>query len=572
MNKKIRSPILVMLGHVDHGKTTLLDKIRGTAVVKTEPGLITQYISASYIPTDVIHGLCGDMLKRLKIKLEIPGLLCIDSPGHEAFTTLRKRGGSIADLAILVVDINEGFMPQTDESLNFLKQFKTPFVVAATKIDKLLGWVIEPNACFLDTYKEQPQRTQDEIEEKLYKIIGQLGEREFQAERFDRVKDFTKQVGVVPVSGVTGEGVPDLLMMVAGIAQKYLHDRLGITPGEGKGTVLEVKEYRGLGTTIDVVMYDGEVNKGDYLVIGGEDTVTTRVKTLLEPAPLKELRMEKDFIQHDSVSAAAGVKIAAPDLENVIAGSPLRAVKNPRDLESAKKEVAKEIAEVVIETDKEGVVLKADTLGSLEALIKSLKDAGLQIRKARVGNITKSDIMEMRSLKEPMMFAFGLKPSQNILKLAEDNNVKVFHSDVIYKLIEDHDKWEKEKKQRKEAILLEKTTRPAKIKILPGCVFRQSKPAVFGIEVLKGTIKPGYTLKIKDKVIGEIKEIQSEGEKVPEAKMGDKVALSMPDVVIGKHVDEGDVLETKLTKDDIQNLEKIKNKLRGDELELLEEG
>ncbi|MCK4496576.1 MAG: translation initiation factor IF-2 [Candidatus Aenigmarchaeota archaeon] len=567
----IRQPIVSVLGHVDHGKTSILDRIRGSAVVQKEAGGITQHIGATEISIEVLRKICGTSLDKKGIALTIPGLLFIDTPGHEAFTTLRKRGGAIADMAILVVDMNEGFMPQTDESLNFLKQFKTPFVVAATKIDKLIGWVIEPNACFSKTYKEQPQRTQDEIEDKIYKIIGQLGERGFQAERFDRVKDFTKQVGVVPVSGVTGEGIPDLLMMVAGIAQKYLHDRLGITPGEGKGTVLEVKEYRGMGTTIDVVIYDGEVNKGDYLVIGGEKTVTTRVKALLEPAPLKELRMEKDFISKDSVSAAAGVKIAAPDLENVIAGSPLRAVKNKRDMDSAKREVVKEIAEVVIETDKEGVVLKADTLGSLEALIKSLKDAGLQIRKARVGNLTKSDVMEMRSLEEPMMFAFGLRPPQDILKLAEDNNVKVFHSNVIYKLIEDHEEWEKEKRERREQMLLEKTTRPAKVKILSGCVFRQSKPAVFGIEVLKGTIKPGYTLKIKDKVIGEIKEIQSEGENVPEAKMGDKVALSMPGVVIGKHADEGDVLETKLTKEDIQNLEKIKSKLRGDEVELLEE-
>jgi len=571
MGKRIRSPILVMLGHVDHGKTTLLDKVRGTAVVKTEPGMITQYISASYIPTDVIQNLCGDMLKRLKIKLEIPGLLCIDSPGHEAFTTLRKRGGAIADLAILVVDINEGFKPQTEESLNFLKQFKTPFVVAATKIDKLLSWVIEPNECFLDTFKEQPQRTQDELEEKIYRIIGQLGERGFQAERFDRVKDFAKQIGVVPVSGVTGEGIPDLLMMLAGIAQKYLQDRLGISPGEGKGTVLEVKEYRGLGTTIDVVIYDGEVNKGDHLVIGGKKTITTRVKALLEPAPLKELRMEKDFIKQDSVSAAAGVKIAAPDLENVIAGSPLRAVKNERDLESARREVEKEIAEVEIETDKEGMVLLADTLGSLEALIKTLKDTGLQIRKAKVGNITKSDVMEIKSLEEPMIFAFGLKPPQDILKIAKDNNIKVFHSDVIYRLIEDYQKWEQEKKKRKEEMLLEKTTRPAKIRVLPGCVFRQSKPAVFGIEVVKGTIKPGYTLKIKNKILGEIKEVQSEGENVPEAKIGDKVAISMPGVVVGKHVKENDILETKLNEEDIKNLEKIKSKLRADELELLEE-
>ncbi len=571
MEKKIRSPIVVLLGHVDHGKTTLADKIRGTAVVKTEPGLITQYISSSYIPTEVVRDLCGDMLDRMKIRLDIPGLLCIDSPGHEAFTTLRKRGGAISDIAILIVDINEGFMPQTEESLNFLKQFKTPFVVAATKIDRLPGWVISPNECFLKTYENQPQRTQDEMEEKVYRIIGQLTEKGFQAERFDRVKDFTRQVGIVPVSGVTGEGVPDLLMMLAGIAQRYLHDRLGITPGEGKGTVLEVKEYRGLGTTMDVVIYDGEVSRGDYLVIGGEDTIVTRVKALLEPAPLKELRMEKDFVSRDSVSAAAGVKISAPDIDKVVAGSPLRAVKNERDLGRAKAELAREISEVVIETDREGVVLKADTLGSLEALIKTLKDRGMQIRKARVGNVTKSDVMEMRSLKDPVMFAFGLKPPQDILKLARDNSVRVFHSDVIYKLIEDHQEWERQKKERTEQALLDGTTRPCILRVLPGCVFRQSRPAVFGAEVVKGTVKPGYAMVNRSgrkRELGEIKEIQSEGENVDEARMGDRIAVSMPGVIVGKHVSEGDEIGTLITRKDRENLEKIRKKLRADELEL----
>ncbi len=571
MNKGIRSPILVMLGHVDHGKTTLLDKIRGTAVVKTEPGAITQYISASYVPTDVVKNTCSGLLEKMGIKLEIPGLLCIDSPGHEAFTTLRKRGGAISDIAILVIDINEGFKPQTEESLNFLKQFKTPFVVAATKIDRLLGWVIEPNACFIKTFHEQPKRTQDELEEKLYRIIGQLVEKGFHAERFDRVKDFTKQVGVVPVSGVTGEGVPDLLTVLAGISQKYLHDRLEITPGEGKGTVLEVKEYKGLGTTIDVIVYDGEINKGDYIVIGGRKIVSTRVKALLEPAPLKELRMEKDFVQRDSVSAAAGVKIAAPELADVIAGSPLRAVKNERDLESARKEIEKEIAEVEIETEKEGMVLLADTLGSLEALIKTLKDTGIHIRKAKVGNITKSDVMELRSFEDPVIFVFGLNPPQDIMKLAGDNKVKVFHSDVIYRLIDDYKKWELQKKERMDAMLLERTPRPALARVLTGYVFRQSRPAVFGVEIEKGTLKTRSKLMIKGQSIGEVKEIQSNGENVSEANAGNRVAISMPDVVIGKNVKEGDVIRTWLSKESIENLKKIKNKLRKDEVELLEE-
>jgi translation initiation factor 5B len=571
MNRRIRSPIIVMLGHVDHGKTTLLDRIRGTSVVKTEPGLITQYISASYVPTEVVREKCGGVLERMKVDLKVPGLLCIDSPGHEAFTTLRKRGGAIADIAILVVDVNEGFKPQTDESLNFLKQFRTPFVVAATKIDRMTGWVTEQNACFIRTYNEQPQRAQDELEEKLYRLIGQLGERGFQSERFDRVTDFAKQVSIVPVSGITGEGVPDLLMLVAGIAQKYLKDRLAIAPGEGKGTVLEVKEYRGLGTTMDVVIYDGEVSRGDYLVIGGERMVTTRVKALLEPAPLKELRMEKDFIQQESVAAAAGVKIAALGIDGVIAGSPVRAVKNPRDLERARKEIEEEIEEVEVETETKGAVLKADTLGSLEALIKSLGDAGVRIRKARVGNITRSDIMEIRTLDEPVIFAFGLKPSQEVMKLAEDNRIKVFSSDVIYRLIEGYREWERDKKERAEAMLLEKVRRPATVRFLPGCTFRQSRPAVIGVEVIKGTLKPGYVLKNRDRVIGEIKEMQKEGENVPEARMGDKVALSIPDLVVGKHASEGDVLRTRLTDKDIKSLERIRKKLRADELELLEE-
>ena len=474
MEKRIRSPILVGLGHVDHGKTTLLDRVRGTAVAATEPGLITQYISASYIPSKVIIRTCGPRLAAMGIKLEIPGLLWVDSPGHEAFTTLRKRGGAIADLAVLVVDINEGFKPQTDESLNFLKQFKTPFVVAATKIDRLLGWNIHNNACFSDSFKEQPDRTQDELEQRIYNLVGQLGEREFDSDRFDRVGDFTKQIAIVPVSGVTGEGVPDLLMVIAGIAQRFLKDRLEVTPGEGKGTVLEVKEYKGLGTTIDVILYDGEIRKGDFVVVGGESTVTTRVKALLKPEALKELRMEKSFRPVDSVPAAAGIKIAAPNMEEVIAGSPLRAVRKESQLEKARQEIENEIQEVEIETDKEGIILKADTLGSLEALIKTLGEEGVHIRKAVVGDVTKSDIMESRAMEDPIIMAFGVRLAPDVEKLAKENRVPVFRSDVIYTLVDNHREWVADKKKRSEERLIEETTRPGRVRVITGYVFRQS--------------------------------------------------------------------------------------------------
>ena len=351
----IRSTIIVTVGHVDHGKTTLLDKIRGTAVADGEPGAITQYISASYVPTPVISRMCGTLLEMMKINLKIPGLLFIDTPGHEAFTTLRKRGGAIADLAILVVDAMDGFKPQTLESVNYLKQFKTPFVVAMTKIDRLPGWNPMKGMCFLESLKNQGTRASEEIETRLYSIVGQLASQGFNAERCDRLEDYTKQIAIVPVSGLTGEGVPDLLMTLAGIAQKYLGKSLEIKPGEGKGTVLEVKEYKGLGTTLDVVLYDGEIRKGDSLVIGGlgdKKIIRTKVKALLEPQPLKELRLEKEFRSVDSVSAAAGIKIAAQNLEGVTAGAPLRAVSDEKKTADLEKEIIDEMDEVEIETGK----------------------------------------------------------------------------------------------------------------------------------------------------------------------------------------------------------------------------
>ena len=334
----IRQPIISVLGHVDSGKTTLLDKIRGSAVAPGEAGGITQHIGASEIPIKNILGICGDLVKKMGVDVKIPGLLFIDTPGHEAFTTLRKRGGGIADLAILIIDINEGFQPQTSESLMFLKEFKTPFVVAATKIDRILGWRSE-NMCFLPNFKEQDERAQNEIEEKIYRIIGQLGEKGLKSERYDRVDDFAKEICIVPVSGVTGEGIPDLLMVLTGLAQKYLEKRLEVSEEMGKGTILEVREFKGLGTTIDVILYDGVINKGDTLVIGGKEMVTTNVKALLKPEPLKEMRVEKMFRQVEQVSAATGVKISAPNLENVIAGSPVRFVTDGKDVEKARRDI-----------------------------------------------------------------------------------------------------------------------------------------------------------------------------------------------------------------------------------------
>jgi translation initiation factor 5B len=311
----IRQPIVSVLGHVDHGKTTLLDKIRQTAVTAKEAGGITQAIGATEIPIGTIKEICGDLLEKLKIQITIPGLLFIDTPGHEAFTSLRKRGSSIADLAILVVDVKEGFQEQTDESLEFLKQFKTPFAIAATKMDKVDGWVDQKSSSFLESLSKQPTFVKEKIDNSIYRLVTQLAERGFDSERFDRVTDFKKNIAIIPCSGLTGEGIAELLMVLTGLSQQFLKQELEVTKGIGRGSILEVKELRGLGTTIDVILYDGEIKRGDWLIIGGKEPIVTRIKALLQPPVLKELRVEKQFNNIDSVSAAAGVKIAAPGLE-----------------------------------------------------------------------------------------------------------------------------------------------------------------------------------------------------------------------------------------------------------------
>ena len=570
--RMLRQPIVSVLGHVDHGKTTLLDAIRNTNVQVGEAGGITQSIGASFIPKETIEKVCKPLLEKFKFEVVVPGLLFIDTPGHESFMTLRKRGGSVADLAILVIDINEGFQPQTDESLSYLKQFKVPFIVAATKIDKIPGWRPSSNVCVLDSLKNQSPDVLSLLDSKIYEIVAQLYERGYEAERFDRVKDFSKQVAIVPCSGKTGEGVAELLVMLVGLSQKFLKDKLSISE-VCRGNVLEVKEVPGLGMTIDVIIYDGKVRVGDYLIIGGKQPIVTKIKALLRPPPLRDIRVEKKFESVKEVHAAAGVKIAAAGLENVIAGSPIICVDDESKIEEAKRMVQQEVEEVEFEKDIDGVIVKADTIGGLEAMIKMLTDRNIPIKKAEVGNVNKQDVIEADAIKDPykrVILVFNSKILPEAESMARDLKVQIFRSNIIYKIIEDYQEWVKRKKKQEIEEKLKSVSRPCEIRVLPGYVFRSSKPAIFGIEVLAGIIKPGTILMRKDgKVVGTVKEVQSMGKNIPFAKTGDKVAISVPDVVVGRHIKEGDTLISYIPKKDIEILKEVWDNLQDDEKELL---
>jgi len=553
----IRAPLIVTVGHVDHGKTKILDKIRQSRVQSKEAGGITQHIGASFIPIKVIKNICGDFLSKIGAnKITIPGLLMIDTPGHEAFTSLRERGGSIADLAILVIDVTQGLQPQTVESIQILKQFKVPFVIAANKIDLISGWKPYPNSSFLNSFSKQSEFTKELLNMRLMEIIGAISEFGFESERFDKIKDFTKQIAIIPTSALTGEGIIELLAILTGLSQKYLENNLKIeVSGPGKGTILEVKEEKGLGKTIDVIVYDGTIKKKDTVIIAGiNKPIVTKIKALLKPKPLQEIREKSKFEIVDSVSAAAGIKIAAPNLDEVIPGMPLMVI-NEENIKDAEKEIQKSVKKVIFETDDEGITVKADSIGSLEALIGLLKRKNIPVRKAGIGDVNKSDILSVKNNPDHLKVIFGF----NVKSKEEDKDVKIFISKIVYKLIEDYEQWKNELVEKKKKEEIEKLTKPAKIRILPGYIFRQSKPAVVGVEILKGTLTKNVRLiNTSGKIVGLVKEIQDKGESLQNAQKGLKVAISIEGASVGKNIYEDQELFVNIPESDYK---KVKNKL-----------
>lgn len=573
----LRQPIVAMLGHVDHGKTLILDSIRGSAIQKKEAGGISQQAGASVVPTSVIEKLCGYILEEFKFKLKIPGVLFLDTPGHFAFSSMRERGGSIADLGVLVIDVKSGFQPQTFESLRILENFKTPFVVAANKIDLIEGWKAQNTLSFLQSIKQQMERTKAELDKQIYDLIATLSEQGYESERLDRVRDFSKEVTIIPTSAKTREGIAELLAIISGLAQRYLEKELRLeVKGPAKGTVLEVREEKGLGPTINVIIYDGTLRVGDRIVIGGvEEPIVTKVKALLQPKPLEEIRESvRKFKYVDQATAAAGVKIAASGLEKVVAGVPFMVAE---DVEKVKKEIQTQVRKVSFETDQTGIILKADSLGALEALISICREK-FPIRRASIGPVAHRDLVEAEIIQREnpllgVIFAFRVKLQEDVVQELKAKKLKVFQSDIIYKLIEDYEEWLEREKEKMKKEKLEGLIWPGKLRLLgPDYVFRTRKPAIVGVEVLVGKIKPGYGLMRKDgKVIGKIKQIQSEGESLEKAGKGDKVAISISDVTIGRQISDKEELYNFIPKEDLEKWKEEGEELSKEEIEILNE-
>ncbi|MBT04589.1 MAG: translation initiation factor IF-2 [Euryarchaeota archaeon] len=607
-----RQPIVSVLGHVDHGKTSVLDLVRsiGTekqaSVMNREAGGITQHIGATEVPADVLNDTCSAMLGGNNFKS--PGLLFIDTPGHHSFVSLRNRGGSVADIAILVIDIMEGLQPQTIESLNTLKETKTPFVIAANKVDRIHGWRCESGRSFIQSFKEQREDVTSLFDDRYWKLLGQFSEHGFNIERYDKIRDFTQNVAVVPMSAKEGEGLQDLLAVSVGLAERFLEDRLTDTIGPAQGTVLEMRDEVGMGKTIDVILYRGSLKIGDKIMLASNDgPFSTHIKGLKRPKGMSEMRdAGKRWMNFSEVDAACGVKIVAPKLEQAIAGTTLYLANTDEQISIAKSAIQEEWRGIYDKMpvmcsvcnkissrlefveqcqngtcrgaveEKNGVVIKADTVGGLEALAFELFKLKIPVRQASVGPVNKKDILMAKSIQDPLnkvILGFSTKANNEVAdELKADNSeIKFFSGSIIYHILDSFEEWREETKQAIEAEQRESLVYPGRLLYLKDHTFRSKGPAIVGMRVVGGRVHIGQRLmKLDGTPVGQIKSLRTrDSEDVKEANQGDEVAVAIQGPTVGRHIDELDEFYVDVPEKHAKRLKKIE--LTPIEQEILDE-
>lgn len=494
--KELRSPICAILGHVDTGKTKLLDKIRQTNVQGGEAGGITQQIGATYFPINSIEEKTKVMEKYEKVAYEVPGLLVIDTPGHESFTNLRTRGSSLCNIAILVIDIMHGLEQQTLESIRLLRDRKTPFVVALNKIDRLYDWENIPNCSFRESFEKQKPSVRAEFENRFTQIKVALAEQGLNSELYFQNPNMSKYVSIVPTSAVTGEGVPDLLWLLLELTQKRMSKQLKYLTGV-EATILEVKVIEGLGTTIDVILSNGVLHEGDRIVLCGMNgPIATNIRALLTPPPARELRVKSEYVHHKEVKAALGVKIAANELEKAVAGSRLLVVGEDDDEDELMDDVMEDLTGLLDSVDPtgKGVVVQASTLGSLEALLDFLKDMKIPVMSIGLGPVYKRDVMKATAMLEKakefaVMLCFDVKVDKEAEQYANEQGVKIFNAEIIYHLFDEFTAYQAKLLEEKRKANAGSAIFPCVLKTVQ--IINKRNPMIIGVDVVDGMVKTG---------------------------------------------------------------------------------
>ena len=563
----LRSPIVTVLGHVDHGKSTLLDNVRGTNITGREAGDITQSIGASKLPLETIRQRTGPLFDKLGDQVDLPGLLFIDTPGHAAFSALRQRGGSLADLAVVVVDIQDGLQPQTEEAIEILLETKTPFVIAANKIDRVHGFETDKTG-FLEAYGEQSENVQSTIDTRLYELIGDVHERfGVTAERFDRVDDYQESFAIVPCSALNNIGLGEVLFVLVGLAQRFLSDDLVVDPeSSGKGIILEVKEEEGMGKTLDTILYDGYIEADDDLLIGSLDgAIRSGIRGLFMPRDLADSRDDKtEYERVEKAVAATGVKILSPAVtDDVVSGMQIEVLRG-QDEDAVRDRVERTKSDLNLDLDDEGVVINASTLGGLEALAKILRENDVPIRAARIGDVSKKTVVDAQSNRENHP-EYAVVLGFNVEQEASAEGVGVYTSDVVYELVDRAKTFIEERREEADRQRLRKLTPPAKIRVLRDCIFRKSDPCIAGVEVLSGVLHSNtYVMDEHGVKLGMVKSIQKENENISRAVQGDQVAVNLPDGDEEQNINEEMIIYSDLLEDEFREYKDLSHLLNED--------
>ncbi|PJC45188.1 translation initiation factor IF-2 [Candidatus Pacearchaeota archaeon CG_4_9_14_0_2_um_filter_30_8] len=571
--EKIRQPIVTVAGHVDHGKTSILDSIRSSSVQEGEAGGITQKISFTSYPIEKLKAACP-LIEKSGINLNIPGFLLIDTPGHAAFTNLRKRGGSLADLAVLVIDITEGIKPQTAEVIQILKLNKTPFIIALNKIDKITGWK-KLSENLKDSVEMQGERIKEVFNEKFYTLVGSLQSYGLDTDLYYNITDFTKKISMVPCSAQTKEGIPELIMMLCGLSEKFLTKRLALNP-EPKGVMLEVKKERG-NESVEAILYDGELKRTDEIAVASltGEPIITKIRILEEIMPLSS-----KFKTIEKVKASTGIRlqligpngVSSGVKQEILPGMPFVKFKN--NLKEITELFKKELGES-IQTEKYGIVAKADSLGSLEALLVLLKQNNIKVVRAGIGDINKVDAINAKANLEineldSVVVGFNVKVTDDAKEIS--SKIKMITDEVVYKIIEDLVEWRKEKQAGIEKERLMGLSAICKLEILPQYVFRNTKPAIFGVRVIGGKLVKNLSIiNEDDEKVGNIKNIQKDRSSVDEAHEGDELAISIPNVNFERQLKNKRFLYTNLGESQFKKFKKNKDLLNGSEMNVLKD-
>ncbi|KAL2021938.1 hypothetical protein VTK56DRAFT_6357 [Thermocarpiscus australiensis] len=586
----LRSPICCILGHVDTGKTKLLDKIRQTNVQEGEAGGITQQIGATYFPVEAIRQKTAVVNRDGKFEFKVPGLLIIDTPGHESFSNLRSRGSSLCNIAILVVDIMHGLEPQTLESMRLLRERKTPFIVALNKIDRLYGWKKIDNNGFQESLALQNKAVQNEFKNRLEQTKLAFAEQGFNSELYYENKSMARYVSLVPTSAHTGEGIPDMLKLIVQLTQERMVGSL-MYLSEVQATVLEVKAIEGFGMTIDVILSNGILREGDRIILCGVDgVIKTNIRALLTPQPLRELRVKSQYVHNKEVKAAMGVKISAPGLEGAIAGSRLLVVGPDDDESDLEDEVESDLARLFSRVEKSGrgVSVQASTLGSLEALLDFLKDCKIPVANVGIGPVYKRDVMQCGIMLEKapdyaVMLCFDVKVDKEAQQYADEQGIKIFTADIIYHLFDAFTKHinEQNEKKKEESKML--AVFPCVLS--PVAVFNKTNPIVVGVDVVEGqlkintpiaAIKTNPTTGAKEIIsLGRVTSIEREHKQIQVCKKGQpsvaiKIEMGGHQPAYGRQLEEKDMLYSQISRASIDTLKQFyRNDVTNDEWQLI---